>query len=48
MNNTKQYHTIETHDFHIKRYKHCPYCELGSKAVPKAEIKKQFGDRKDE
>jgi hypothetical protein len=31
-------HTVETHNFHIRRYGRCPYCMQGSKPVPKAEI----------
>lgn len=37
-NNTPKYHSLNTHNWHIKRYGKCMYCELGSKAVPQAAI----------
>jgi len=30
------YHTLETHDWHIKRYNTCLYCNSGSRAVHKS------------
>jgi hypothetical protein len=36
---TKCYHSIEAHNFHIKRYGHCVYCDLGyGEPVPKKLI----------
>jgi len=29
-------HSVENHNFHIKRYGFCVYCNLGSRPVPKA------------
>jgi hypothetical protein len=31
-------HSLECHNFHIRRYGRCPYCATGSRAVPKAVI----------
>lgn len=33
-----KYHTLEDHNFHIRRYGRCVYCRLGSKPVPKSVI----------
>ena len=38
LNNCPEYHPIEQHNFYIQRGYPCPYCELGSKPVPKAMI----------
>jgi hypothetical protein len=35
---SKMYHTFECHNFHIKRYHHCPYCDCGSIPKHKKEI----------
>ena len=34
----QKFHTIEAHNFHIKRYGRCLYCESGSKPVHKTII----------
>jgi len=31
-------HSLENHNYHIRLYNRCPYCELGSKPVPKVVI----------
>ena len=33
-----QFHSIEAHNFHIRRYGHCLYCDSGSKPVHKSLI----------
>lgn len=42
----KRLHSLEDHNYHIKRHKYCPYCATGSKPVPKAAIKKDAKDGK--
>ena len=37
-------HSLETHNFHINRYKRCLYCEMGSKPVPKAALQEDGRD----
>ena len=32
-NKTPKYHRMTDHNFYIKRYKRCIYCELGSKPL---------------
>ena len=36
--NNSVMHSIETHNFHIRRYGSCLYCRNGSKPVPKVMI----------
>jgi len=36
-----RFHSIETHNFHIKRYGKCLYCNAGSVAVPKVIIEEE-------
>ena len=31
--NMRKYHKVSDHNFHIKRFHHCFYCENGSEAV---------------
>ena len=38
-NTINRFHSIETHNDRIDRHKNCPYCNNGSKPVPKAQIK---------
>lgn len=33
-----RFHSLECHNFHIVRYGRCPYCAMGSVAVPKCLI----------
>ena len=33
-----RYHSVETHNDHMIRYKRCIYCLLGSRPVPKVQI----------
>ena len=28
-------HKVEDHNYHIRRFGRCPYCEAGSEPVPK-------------
>ena len=36
-----EFHSIGTHNWHINRYGHCLYCDLGSKPVQHTLIKKE-------
>jgi len=38
VNNTPEYHTLEQHNFYAGRNWLCPYCNLGSKPIPKSEF----------
>ena len=38
-NNVPNYHSLETHNWYADQKMLCPYCNLGSKPVPKALLK---------
>jgi len=38
LNDNQRLHSLEVHNYHIKRYGRCLYCAFGSKPVPKAMI----------
>jgi len=44
-NNIPKYHSLEEHNWHIKRYKHCLYCEQGSEPAPKVMLEELNGVR---
>ena len=37
-NNVPKYHSLEQHNFYTGQNMLCPYCNLGSKPVPKAQL----------
>jgi len=37
-----RFHTIEAHNFHIKRYGRCLYCDNGSEPVHKSIIQESL------
>lgn len=37
--NLSKVHTKETHQFHIRRYGHCLYCDNGFKIIKEREVK---------
>lgn len=37
------YHSIDIHNAHIKRFGHCKYCDSGSMTVHKTIILDKFG-----
>ena len=37
------FHSIEAHNFHIRRYGFCLYCKQGSVAVPKCIVEEESG-----
>jgi len=39
-------HSLENHNFFIKRYGKCPYCDSGSKPVHKSIIAEKYKDYK--
>jgi len=43
-----KYHKVSQHNFHIKRYKRCLYCALGSEAVIDAEYEQKVKESKRE
>lgn len=47
LNKDQKLHTVENHNYHIKMYGRCPYCLMGSKAVPKAMIEVAVSDKED-
>ena len=38
-----RFHSIESHNFHIRRYGKCLYCNAGSVAVPKCVVEEESG-----
>lgn len=36
-----RFHSIEAHNFHIRRFGRCLYCDMGSRVVHKSLIKEK-------